>query len=469
MQNKAQSAMEYMITYGWAFILLTIVVAIVFFYLQVPQKASPPTCTITSTLLCEDTNLGTYAGTGTTVATFYFINEGTYPLSDPEPKVSYNNNNNTGSCFPSLVPPGGKFLCQVNLNTITSLGQFLGGSIYVSVYNCGVVAGYIVNGNCNNAPSQTLTGTFSGHTEAPLTFYAYVSDQKANSIYVIDLANNTEVNTITIPNHGFAITASPFSGYVYVASPGGVFVINTSTRTLTSTLLPGVETKGIAMNPYGSRIYVSTIFSPLNLYTVDTATGDVVNTLYLGRSVPTLALSQNSRYVYAPEENINTIVVMSTSNYQIVNSVNTGTVEPWGVATAPFGSSVYYAGTDGGGGTAAKFDASNYVITGSVSTGSNPQYVSVTPDGNLEFISNQGSDTITVVNTTNNVVIGTISISGSIPQGSQTSLFGTYTYVTNQGTGTIGVVNTSTLSVTNTIALPGGSSATPYGIAFTLH
>ncbi len=463
--SKAQSAVEFLITYGWALILLIIVLSLLYFFLQIPQKTTAPTCQFQQALLCTDLNLGTYVSTGGTVLTFYMNNQQTYPLSNPRATASYSNNNYSGSCYPTYVPAGGRFMCQVSLGITSKLGQFLGGSIYIAANNCGLSSGFLATGNCTGAPVETFMGEYSGHTEAPISFYAYVSDNTNALVYVINLGNNTVTNTIGIPAVGYGVAASPFSGFVYVAYNGGgvrgVAVINTSTHTVVNTITIGGP-KELALSPYGSYLYAD---SGNTLYTISGTNDTVINTLTSACcSMQSVSLSPNGRYIFLGGHSSNTIEIVNSKSYAISNSVSTGSVQPYWLVSAPYSSYLYFIGDTTT--TASVMNTNNDVVTNSVSVGANPEGISVTPDGNLEFVSNQGASTVSVINTTNNVVVKTITV-GSNPQGSQTSLFGTYTYVTNQNSGSVSVINTSSFTVVNTITLPG--AARPYGIAFAIH
>jgi YVTN family beta-propeller protein len=90
----------------------------------------------------------------------------------------------------------------------------------------------------------------------------------------------------------------------------------------------------------------------------------------------------------------------------------------------------------------------NTVVGSALTVGSQPAGVAVTPDGKYAYVTNNGSKTISIINIATNTVIGSITL-GSQPAGIAVTPDGKYAYVTNtniQGfTGnTVSVINTAT-------------------------
>jgi YVTN family beta-propeller protein len=465
---KAQAAMEYMMTYSWAILIIGVMIGLLYFFLTVPKTISPSSCLIETGLFCEDLNIGSYTSGGATVATFYFVNQETYPLSVPQISVNFNGINlTTGACYPSYVKEGGAFICQVNLTTKSSINQFASGSLYITVGECGLVPSFLATKNCTNAPQQTLLGSYSGHTEAPLNTYAYVTDNHNSKVDIIYTANNVVVNTITVQSGPEGIAASLFSGYVYVAntgpsSTGSVSVINTSTHTVVNTITAfSSYPQDIVMNPYGTMAYTTNPSS--NTVSVISLSNDtVVHIISVGAGqTPTgLALNPNGQYLYVGDSSGNSITTISTSNYTITGTKTTGNDQPYWLAVTPSQQYLWYASNP-----TSKFGVLNLVTSSltKTSVGTNPQFISISPNGATAFVSNEGTNKLSIINTTNDVVYNTIIV-GSSAQVSQAQLSGSFLYVAVGGTGTVDMINIPTLTSVNTITLP-GASPDPYGIA----
>ncbi|MDA7843932.1 beta-propeller fold lactonase family protein, partial [Pontimonas sp.] len=104
--------------------------------------------------------------------------------------------------------------------------------------------------------------------------------------------------------------------------------------------------------------------------------------------------------------------------------------------------------------------AVQYDVTATITVGSGPRGVAVSPDGTKAYVANWAIGTVSVINTTTNAVDATITV-GSNPSGVASSPDGTKVYVTNYNDGTVSVINTTTNAVDATITV--GSE--PYGVA----
>jgi outer membrane autotransporter protein len=110
----------------------------------------------------------------------------------------------------------------------------------------------------------------------------------------------------------------------------------------------------------------------------------------------------------------------------------------------------------------------NTVVGSPLTVGSQPAGVAVTPDGKYAYVTNNGSNMISIIDTATNTVIGSITL-GSQPAGIAITPDGKYAYVTNtniQGFAghTVSVINTATNTVLGS-PITVGSGA--FGVAIT--
>ena len=110
--------------------------------------------------------------------------------------------------------------------------------------------------------------------------------------------------------------------------------------------------------------------------------------------------------------------------------------------------------------TVSVINTTNNTLTTAVSVGSHPIAAATTSNGNRVYVANQNSASVSVINTATNTVIATIPV-GIGPSGVAIT-DGGRVYVTNQGSDTVSVINTTTNVVTAVVSTNG---VCPFGIA----
>lgn len=106
-------------------------------------------------------------------------------------------------------------------------------------------------------------------------------------------------------------------------------------------------------------------------------------------------------------------------------------------------------------------DLATRTVLGTVTVGSRPGGVAITPDGLTAYVSNAGSNTVSVLETPGNTVVQTIPV--DMPRLPRISLDGQRMYVASSNANSVSVIETVTNSVVGTIAV----GQNPYGIGLT--
>jgi YVTN family beta-propeller protein/VCBS repeat-containing protein len=184
------------------------------------------------------------------------------------------------------VSPDGRFV-------YTSNGCGCGDVGSVSVINT-------ANGTVSNIPLKvrTANGSLTGPVAVAVSsdgsrVYAVVGggdiDPIGDSVYVIDAATKTVIQTIKAGSFPVAVAVNPVSGEVYVASgcdakcsfrSGSVSVINPVSNTVVKSIaIPGTLT-GLAVRPDGRDLYVTD--SEGNLSVIDNTTKAITGTFSVG-------------------------------------------------------------------------------------------------------------------------------------------------------------------------------------------
>jgi YVTN family beta-propeller protein len=223
--------------------------------------------------------------------------------------------------------------------------------------------------------------------------------------------------------------------YVTNSNDNTVSVIDTSTNAVTVTLNVVPAPRGVAVDPGGTKVYVilnggdcdyhiTGFFNGGTVSVIDTSTNAVTATVCVAPEPYGIAVNPAGTKVYVTNSNDNTVSVIDTSTNKVTATVSVGS-GPYGVAVNPAGTKVYV--TNYGGHTVSVIDTSTNAVTATIEVGSHPTsmgmfivgpLISVSPTsqdfGSVFAGSSSVAQTFTVSNTgTGNLNITSLSISGT--------------------------------------------------------
>ncbi len=101
-------------------------------------------------------------------------------------------------------------------------------------------------------------------------------------------------------------------------------------------------------------------------------------------------------------------------------------------------------------------------VLATVSTGAEPEGVTLTPDAKFVYVTSEDKGTITVVDTATRKAVKTIQV-GRRPRGIVFLPDGSRAFVTNENDATLSVIDTAKLEVVQTIQIGAGTEADGYG------
>jgi YVTN family beta-propeller protein len=166
-------------------------------------------------------------------------------------------------------------------------------------------------------------------------------------------------------------------------------------------------------------------------------------------------------FAYVTKEFSNTVSVIATATNTVVATVSVGTT-PFGVAITPDGTHVYVANNVAQDATVSVIATATNTVVATIPVGSRVVWVAITPDGTHAYVTNQDANTVSVIATATNTVVATVSV-GSGPVGVAITPDGTHAYVTNFRDTTVSVIATATNTAVATIPVGSG----PAGVAIT--
>ncbi len=152
---------------------------------------------------------------------------------------------------------------------------------------------------------------------------------------------------------------------------------------------------------------------------------------------------------------INSFKALNTGNTPVVATIN---------ATAIPVVNAYIASSDNPG-TVSVINTSTNVVTATINIGNGPNAVSASPDGSRVYIANSSSNNVSVINTITNTVVATVTV-GNMPYAISVSYDGSKVFVGNLNDGTVSVIGTTTNTVVATIpgfTQPMALTASPTG------
>ncbi len=298
--------------------------------------------------------------------------------------------------------------------------------------------------------------------------YAYITNSNSNTVTVIDTATNQVEGTPIPVGHGAAaLGVSPDGSEVYVSNQdaGTVSVIDTASQSVIGDPISvGSWPCGIAFGYGGSRAYVANCGSG-KVSVIDRATRTIIHTTELiGGDLIGAAANPAGTYVYVTDNIYGYISRLSTYTNNVTRSSSTFG-SPSGLAVSPDGATLYVTNTQDN--TLMFIRASNLTLIGSVATGaSNPVWVALNPSGTRAYVSNFGNssngNTVAVIDTQTRTRLATITV-GTAPEGVGVTPDGTKLYVVNKFSNNVMVVDTATNTVIGTpIAV--GNMPIGYGI-----
>ena len=138
-------------------------------------------------------------------------------------------------------------------------------------------------------------------------------------------------------------------------------------------------------------------------------------------------------------------------------TVGVGT-KPYGVATDATTNTIYV--TNFGSNTVSVIDGATNTVTATVAVGAYPTAVATDATTNTIYVANSGGNTVSVIDGATNTVTATVAV-GADPTAVATDATTNTIYVANGGGNTVSVIDGATNAVTATVAV----GLDPYGIA----
>jgi YVTN family beta-propeller protein len=290
--------------------------------------------------------------------------------------------------------------------------------------------------------------------------YAYITNYGNSTVSVIDTATNTITTTVKVGDRPFGVAVNPAGTKLYVTNPYGsniVSVIDVAKSAVIARVpVGGNSPHGVAVTPDGKKVYVANCESN-NVSVIDTTTNTVTTTVNVGSYPIGVTVTPDGTKIYVTNYNNNSVSLIDTTSNKVTATIPVGN-NPYGIATNQQGTKVYV--TNYNSSSVSVIDTSINKVIATVKTEKNPYEVTVNPQGTKAYATNYRSNSVSVIDTSTNAVIATVPV-GRGPHGVTITPDGKKVYVTNWDDSSISVINTATNTGTTTVKV--GSLPSSFG------
>jgi YVTN family beta-propeller protein len=247
------------------------------------------------------------------------------------------------------------------------------------------------------------------------------------------------IETITGFSAPYGIALNPDNGLIYVSNygqfntTGTVSVINDTTNALVASIPVGKNPQSIVYNLANGLIYTANALSnTLSIIngTSNSLAGSIIVGAFPGKNPTGITLNPINNTIYVTNMGSNTISVINGTTNVVVNNITLAT----GVQEGGAGGTGFFS----------------------------PAGIAYNSDNGNLYVTNRGSDTLSVINGTTDELVDEISLNAIAPSGIVYNAANNYIYVTNMGSNTVSVINGTTNTVVANIPVGLG----PNGIAY---
>jgi YVTN family beta-propeller protein len=243
--------------------------------------------------------------------------------------------------------------------------------------------------------------------------------------------------------------------YIGVFGNNTVAVFDSANNQLLSTIrvpagphgVVGLTPHGLAMTPDGSQVLVAG-FGTNRVSAIDTATNEVTWSVPVA-SPHNIAITPDGQtaYVGSQDPASPSLEVLSLADQALTDSVPLSNV-PRALTVSPDGTRLWFtvAGMD----SVLVLDTATNDIVGTIRVGASPHYPAFTPDGALGMVVAQGPGELWLLDPATDASTATVKV-GDLPHWIAVSPDGLTAYVTNENSNNLSVVDLTTSSVTATV------------------
>jgi PQQ-dependent catabolism-associated beta-propeller protein len=287
----------------------------------------------------------------------------------------------------------------------------------------------------------------------------FVTNEKGDSVSVIDAKTNQVVKTVAIGKRPRGIGLAPDGSAIYVAvsADNQIAVIDPTTLEVTGHFPSGDDPEAFAVHKNGN-IYISNE-NDAKASVIDPHTGKLVTEIEVGIEPEGVAISPDGTRVIVTSESTNMLHIIAIPEHTVVNSILVG-ARPRAATFSADGKLAY--ATSEIGGEVKKVDVASGTILGKMALSDDqakPKDILVSRDGKRLYVAGGRANRVFVLDANTLEVITSVPV-GKRVWGLAQSRDGARLYSTDGADNQVSVIDTKNNSVTTRI--PVGEA--PWGI-----
>jgi YVTN family beta-propeller protein len=285
----------------------------------------------------------------------------------------------------------------------------------------------VIDGTSDKVSDTIELGSFPyGVAINPFNDRVYVTNRGSNTVTVIDSPTDAKLSNIPVGNSPVGIAVNPSSNWIYVTNinAGTVSVIDGITNKVTNTIAVGRAPYGIAVNPLTNKIYVTNIQSS-TVSVIDGRVNKIITTIPVGKSPVGVSVNTITNTIYVTNHLSNNVSIVDGKTNKLSTTIGVGS-SPVGIAVNPLTNKIYVTNIQSS--TVSVIDGRVNKVTKNITV--NPSLrrvegagdpvlnmpiltqfpliaslVAVNSLSNMVYVTNTGSDTVSVIDGNKDTVI----------------------------------------------------------------
>lgn len=283
-------------------------------------------------------------------------------------------------------------------------------------------------------------------------YEGHIENHYGNTVSVIDMSTNTVIATIAVDPYPLCVTVDDRAHKAYIGhSSGPVSMIDCTTNVVAATIPLCGGAGRVALNRLDRSLYVS---GNSRVSVIDTETLAVVATVPVGRGSWGLAVDEQAHTAYVANFKDHSVSVFDTTTNTVITTIPVGRY-PKNVAVDKYLHRLYVANSAED--SVSVIDTATNTVTATLPVGRSPEAVSVDGEAHRAYVINRRDGTVSTIDTTTNRITTTTYVGdypnptkavGASPSMDQpldlaVDLTTQKVYVTNQGNDTVAVIETA--------------------------